>query len=352
MKKILCVVLALAMVFGLTACTTKTESKYSNGLTKDGFYDLKALDIVTLPELEGVVIPEEYRAASAEAVQSQIDQILDTVKETSEDYDKVIEAGDKVNIDYSGSIDGEVFEGGTAAGQVVTAGTNEFIDDFLYQIIGHKPGENFDVEVTFPETYPQNPDLAGKDAVFAIVINHVETYTYPDFDDAFVEEHYGETLGIKTAAGLKAYIEKNIIAGQLNDYIDDYLYNNSEVSEIPEAVIEHQKNLITANYEDTAAQYGVDVQTLLTMTGETRTLDEIIEESSAQFESMGKDVLLYQAAAEKLDLTVSNNDIADYFENVSGSRDYQTYSDHYGMPYLRMIVMTTKVADYIIEKSN
>lgn len=351
MKKILCVVLALAMALGLTACGATSETKYSEGLTKEGFYDLKALDLVTLPELEGVEIPAEYREAAPEAVQSQIDQILDTVKETNEDREKVIEAGDKVNIDFSGSIDGELFDGGTAAGQVVTAGTNEFIDDFLYQIIGHKPGDNFDVEVTFPEVYPNNPDLQGKDAVFAVVINHVETYTYPELNDAFVEEHYGETLGIKTVADLKAYIEKNIITGQLNDYVDDYLYNNSEVTEVPEAVIAHQKNLIAANYEDTAAQYGVDVDTLLAMSGETRTLDEIIESSASQFEAMGKDVLLYQAVAEKLGLTVSNNDIADYFENVSGSRDYQTYSDHYGLPYLRMIVLTAKVADYIVEKS-
>ena len=95
-----------------------------------------------------------------------------------------------MNIDYSGSIDGEKFDGGTASSQSVQAGSAQFIDDFLTQIIGHTPGETFDVEVTFPDPYENNPDLAGKDAVFEVTINYIEGEDVtPEFSDDFVKEN-------------------------------------------------------------------------------------------------------------------------------------------------------------------
>ena len=350
MKKILSVVLALAMVFTLAACTTKVDTTYSNGLTKDGFYDLKALDYVTLPDLEGIEIPEEFKVASESEVEQQIQSLLDSAKTKKENYDKAIEDGDLVNIDYSGSIDGVAFDGGTAAGQEVTAGSSQFIDDFLTQIIGHKPGDQFDVEVTFPVPYENNPDLEGKDAVFNVVINHIVEYEYPEFDDEFVKQYFAEAYGVDTADEMKEYIENNIVRTQMYDYIDGYLFNNATLSEVPAAVKEHQENLIKANYNDTAAQYGVDIATLLSYYG-VSTLDEMIEQSQDQINDMSKDILVYQAVAEQLGIKIANEDIADYFEEISGNRDYDAYKNQYGLPYLKMMVMTSTVADKLIEKS-
>ncbi|MFQ9679769.1 MAG: FKBP-type peptidyl-prolyl cis-trans isomerase [Ruthenibacterium lactatiformans] len=80
------------------------------------------------------------------------------------------------------------FDGGTASSQSVQAGSAQFIDDFLTQIIGHTPGETFDVEVTFPDPYENNPDLAGKDAVFEVTINYIEGEDVtPEFSDDFVK---------------------------------------------------------------------------------------------------------------------------------------------------------------------
>lgn len=85
---------------------------------------------------------------------------------------KIIRNGDTVNIDYVGTIDGVEFEGGTDEDFDLTIGSNTFIDGFEEQLIWHRPGDTFDVEVTFPKDY-HSADVAGKDAVFKVTINEI-----------------------------------------------------------------------------------------------------------------------------------------------------------------------------------
>ena len=94
---------------------------------------------------------------------------------TNEVTDRAVKDGDTLNIDYVGTVDGVAFEGGSTDGKgtQVTIGVTSYIDDFLEQLIGHRPGETFDIEVTFPDPYENNPDLAGKDAVFTVTVNHI-----------------------------------------------------------------------------------------------------------------------------------------------------------------------------------
>ncbi len=93
----------------------------------------------------------------------------------SNDKNREIKLGDKVNIDYVGSVDGVEFSGGNTRGNGadLIIGSHMYIDDFEEQLIGHKAGDEVDVEVTFPEVYKNNPDLAGKDALFKVTINGI-----------------------------------------------------------------------------------------------------------------------------------------------------------------------------------
>ena len=99
---------------------------------------------------------------------SSSEKKLDTTKGA------VVQAGDTINLDYVGSVDGIEFEGGSTQGQGtdLTLGSGTYIDGFEEAVEGHKVGESFDIHVTFPENYG-NSDLAGKDAVFNITINGV-----------------------------------------------------------------------------------------------------------------------------------------------------------------------------------
>ncbi len=350
MKKIIAIALALLMVFGFAACGEGELPVYSTGLNKDGKFELRALDYVTLPEYIGVDFGDDrFWRVDEELIENTIDQLLSQKTVRSEITDRAIENGDLVNINYAGKIDGVLFDGGSAENQDVTAGSKEFIDDFLDQIIGHLPGERFDIEVTFPDPYENNPELAAKDAVFTITVNYIVGMTVPELTDAFVKENYAH-LKLSTVDGLYDYLTEYYLFSQQGGIIDSYLFENSELSELPQIVKDHQIAGIKQNYIDAAGSYGVEVETLLGYYG-VESLDEMIEMSTQDIEDMAKDALIYQALAEAIGIKVSNKDVADYFEKTVGSRDYAAHKNSHGLPYLKMMVLRYKVNRYIIDNA-
>ena len=180
--KVLAAMMALLLCLGLTACAGKQGNgdaavNYSLGLTTDGrFEGIAAKDYVTLGQYTSLTYPEEVTSVKEEDIQTRIDSIMSSHTYTNEVTDRAVQDGDTLNIDYVGKVDGVAFEGGSTDGNgtQVTIGVTSYIDDFLEQLIGHQPGETFDIEVTFPDPYQNNPDLAGKDAVFVTTINYIE----------------------------------------------------------------------------------------------------------------------------------------------------------------------------------
>ena len=103
------------------------------------------------------------------------------------DVDRAVEKGDTINLDYSGSVDGVQFEGGTAQNQTLVIGSNQFIPGFEDQVIGMKAPEEKDIQVTFPEQY-HSDELAGKLAVFHVKVNEVQVKELPALDDEFAKD--------------------------------------------------------------------------------------------------------------------------------------------------------------------
>ena len=184
-KRIIALFIAAVLVLSVLAgCSTGSSSKYSydltnyspsDGLDVNGFFKgVTASDYVSLPEYKGITIPAEVLEAKDEDVEEQIESILAEYEAYEKITDRAVENGDSVNIDYVGSIDGVEFSGGSTggAGTDVTIGVTNYIDDFLEQLIGHMPGDRFDVNVTFPVDYGVD-SLNGKDAVFDVTINHI-----------------------------------------------------------------------------------------------------------------------------------------------------------------------------------
>lgn len=109
-------------------------------------------------------------ATSGSSSSTGTDTSTSSSSEMKTDTDYAVQSGDTVALDYAGKVDGVAFDGGTGSYNL-TLGSNSFIPGFEDQVIGHKVGETFDVTVTFPESYPNSPDLAGKEAVFTCKIN-------------------------------------------------------------------------------------------------------------------------------------------------------------------------------------
>ncbi|MBN2883564.1 MAG: FKBP-type peptidyl-prolyl cis-trans isomerase, partial [Clostridia bacterium] len=178
-KLFLSVVIVALLAFAITGCSTleSTDEKFafSYGIDEDGTWKgIAALKKVDLCEYEGIMIPASVHAVPEDIIQNEIDGIMESYATDVLVTGRAVEDGDTVNIDYIGRIDGVEFDGGNTQenGTDVTIGVTSYIDDFLEQLIGHSPGETFDVEVTFPENY-QEASLSGKDAVFETTINHI-----------------------------------------------------------------------------------------------------------------------------------------------------------------------------------
>ncbi len=264
--------------------------------------------------------------------------------------DRAIVDGDTVNIDYVGTVDGEEFDGGSTdgAGSDVTAGSTDFIDDFLTQIIGHTPGDSFDVEVTFPDDYSEET-LAGKDAVFATTINYIVNEVTPDLTDEFVTENLTDSYGWTTVAEMTAGIRDDLQRTAIEDYLYTYLADEATISEIPDSVREAYEGSLVAYYASQASSFGMELDDYLSSYAGVADEAALIEQNADSLTSQANYALVVQAIAEDTGLTITDDDVAAYFEENMGSADYSSYESQYGLPYVKLVVLSDTVMNQVIE---
>ena len=378
MIRVAALTLAVAMAASLTACggssdssassSTSTSSSssltvpeqveidYGMNLTEDGLWEGVAItDYVTLPEYKNITIPSDEVTPTEEDLEYQRQSFVQDFGTVTQITDRAVEDGDQVNIDYVGSVDGVEFTGGNTGGNgtTVTAGSENYIDDFLTQIIGHMPGETINVEVTFPDDYNDSTDadgnpvvLAGKDAVFVTTINYIEGETiYPEFDDAFVSENLKEQYGWETAAQANEEIQQTLTDYNKSQYLQNYLLENSKVSEVPAVVNETLLEQEVANLTNTAAVNGLPVEYLLMMYG-YESLDSFRETFTTDAEDQIKLQLILQAIAEAEGLAVSDDDL-----KTELGEEYDTAVETYGAPYLKHRFMLNNGYNFVMENN-
>ena len=286
---------------------------------------------------------------SDEDVQTQVDSLLASYATTVEVTDRAVEDGDTVNIDYVGSVDGVEFDGGSTggAGTTVTIGVTSYIDDFLEQLIGHMPGETFNVEVTFPDPYENNPDLAGKDAVFVTTINYIEDSQLPEYNDAFVAENFAENGGYTTTAELEQAIKDSIVQNNTYNYVITYMNDNSTVSQVPDTMKEYQAYVMLDYYNTYASYFGMELSDFISQMLQAESQDALVEAQAANIEAAAKEALILQAVAEAQGITV---DTAAAQEMMG--ENYETAVSTYGEPYVLMNTMANKVIDQLMSTAH
>ena len=348
--KVLAMLMALMLCVGLTACSSKQGNgdaavNYSLGLTTDGRFDgITAKDYVTLGQYTGIQYDESAVTVKEEDIQKKIDSIMSSHTYKEEITDREVADGDTINIDYVGKVDGVEFEGGSTngAGTEVTIGVTSYIDNFLEQLIGHKPGETFDVTVTFPDGYRDSTDadgnalvLSGKQAVFSVTLNSIEEEVLPELTDAWVDENYGTSDDLHSVEALRAFCQQQLYTSNLNTAVMDYLMDNATFSEVPKAVTDYQVTQCLNYYDKMAQYYGYDLDTFVQSMLGYDSADAMLAAMADSIESYAKEALLYQAVAEAMDLAPTQEQID----------AYSAYTDTYGANYCTMIAMMDTVTD-------
>lgn len=326
---------------GSSSAVEDHSDVYSAYLNDDG--TLKGVDsatLVTLPQYKGISVPAEEYTITDDELNTRINSILDQYATYDQITDRAIADGDVVNIDYVGSVDGEEFSGGNTngGGTLVTAGSDAYIDDFLTQIIGHTPGETFNVEVTFPDPYENNPDLAGKDAVFVTTINYIQGDKHvPELTDEFVSQT-AALADYGTAQGMKDTIRTSMENKKADNYVLQKVLDECQFSEFPANLVDQLVNASMAQFESQVSAYGLDMETARSMMG-YESEDAQHEAMTAAAQEQLKTVVMLEAIAKAEGLTVDEDALTDYFSSEVGTSDYSAFQTYYGRGYLCQAVL-------------
>ena len=331
-------------VYGSASDYDYQNFAYSDGLDENGYWSgIKALDYVTLPEdYAAIPLKKADIEPTEEDIQSQIDSVLSQNTTTRQVTDRAAADGDTVNIDYAGTVDGVAFTGGTYSGYSLTLGSGSFIDGFEEQIVGHKPGETFDVNVTFPDGYSDSTDangntvtLSGQKAVFTVVLNYISESVLPELTDSWVASTFGTSNNIYTVEALRAYYQEQLYTSNLNTAVMDDLLENSTFKSIPQQVMDYQVNQCLNYYSTLAGYYGYDLDGLVQNLLGYESTDDMLAHLESSLEDYSKEALLYQAVAESLDITPTQEQLDAYSD----------YKDTYGQNYCTMVALMDAVTD-------
>ena len=214
----------------------------------------------------------EVEKAIVKTEDSEVDAELERTRaryaRTIEVTDRPAQKDDTVTIDYEGFCDGVAFDGGKAEGHKLKLGSNTFIPGFEDQIIGKNIGDEFDVNVKFPEDYHAK-ELAGKDATFKCKLNAVEYEELPALDDDFAKDASEFETFAEYKADVKAKIENRHNAEaevRLAEQLTKALTDNVE-AEVPEALVDREKENLVREYDYQLRSQGLSLDMILKYTG-------------------------------------------------------------------------------------
>ena len=316
---------------------------YSQGLTAEGRWEgVRALDYVTLPEdFAAIPLKKADIEPTEEDIQSLWDNLLESNRIQQPVTGRAAEEGDIANIDYSGTVDGVVFTGGTAEDYDLTLGSGTFIPGFEDQIVGHNIGDSFDVTVTFPDDYGDSTDeagntitLSGKEAVFRVTLNSLAVSVLPEATDAWVEENFGASNDLHTVAELDQYFHDNLYTSNLTNAVVDYLTENSQVSSIPDVVRNYQVCSQLSYYNSYASMFGYEtLDEFLSGFMGYDNADALLADTEQDVLNSCNQLLIFQAVAESLDLAPTDAEL----------EAYASYTETMGEGYVHLLALQDRV---------
>ncbi|MBR6543307.1 MAG: trigger factor [Anaerotignum sp.] len=270
-------------------------------------------DVTVKPEVE----LGQYKGLTVEKVSAEVtdtDVMLELEKVQRQNArkvevtDRAAQMGDIANINYLGSVDGVPFDGGKAEGHELELGSHSFIEGFEEAIVGHKIGEEFDINVTFPEAY-HAPELAGKPAVFAIKLNALTAKELPELNDAFAEDvsEFSTLDEYKADILAKLGAEKADKARQLQgDKLLDAAVANCKM-EVPQVMYDNKIDSMLNEFKENIVRQGLSIDIYYQYMG---TNEEMMRETFKETSIKSVDArLMLEAIAKAENIVISDEEL-------------------------------------------
>ena len=307
---------------------------------------------VELGEYAGLTVTKEAKNVNEADVDAEVKRMQDRNGRLLT-REGAAENGDTVDIDFEGFVDGKAFEGGKAEHYSLVLGSGSFIPGFEDQVVGHSAGEEFDVNVKFPEEYGA-AELAGKDATFKIKLHEVKYKELPALDDDFAKDvsEYDTLDELKDSIrnNIKTNLDKQAEQKVENDLMDQVITNMK--ADIPDAMVDSRIDELGQDFEYRISQQGLKLADYLKYMGMN------IEQFRAQFkEQADKQVkmrLAMEAIVAKEGITASDEEFEEEVKRIADA--YKMEADKVksivDAAAVKADLAINKAIDFVKEKAN
>ena len=307
---------------------------------------------VELGEYAGLTVTKEAKNVNEADVDAEVKRMQDRNGRLLT-REGAAENGDTVDIDFEGFVDGKAFEGGKAEHYSLVLGSGSFIPGFEDQVVGHSAGEEFDVNVKFPEEYGA-AELAGKDATFKIKLHEVKYKELPALDDDFAKDvsEYDTLEELKDSIrnNIKTNLDKQAEQKVENDLMDQVIANMK--ADIPDAMVDSRIDELVQDFEYRISQQGLKLADYLKYMGMN------IEQFRAQFkEQADKQVkmrLAMEAIVAKEGITASDEEFEEEVKRIADA--YKMEADKVksivDAAAVKADLAINKAIDFVKEKAN
>jgi len=271
---------------------------------------------VTLGQYKGVEIPKKEVTVSEEEIMADIDREREQNARDLDVDDRPVKDKDRIKLDFDGTVDGERFDGGKAEDFDLTIGSGSFIPGFEDQIIGKNIGEEFDVNVTFPEDYHAEA-LKGKPAVFRCKVNSISEHQVPELDDDFVQD----VSEFDTVEEYKADVEKKIrerkekaLKSENESAAVRAALKNASM-DIPDAMVEEQAQTLVNEFAQRIQSQGMNMQQYMQITGMNE--QTLAQQMKPQALERIQNSLLLEAVAKAENVEISDERLDEEVEKMA-----------------------------------
>lgn len=342
-----------------TVSKDSTESEASTEVEKvsdrEDYVGLQDLDVnayISLADYKNMTVSAERPEVDDEMVTRYINSELLVGTITS----RAVQEGDVTDIDFAGKRDGVAFDGGTATGYKLTIGSGQLIPGFEEGLVGVMPGETVDLNLTFPENYRQNPDLAGQEVVFTVTVNGIDTSA--EYETVTPEEMKEMGLPYKTKedvweAGKKA-VEQNAdetFEANAKSAVVQKLLEESTAESIPEYLVEEEIQNYNLYMESIAAMYGVDLETFVSAASGL-TQEEYDSQTKEMCTQIVKQYLVMEAVARAEGIETTDEMIHERADKEAEEYGYSSGDaliDEVGYTTYRMAVVQEQVIERLMD---
>ncbi len=310
---------------------------------------------VTLGEYKGIKVEKKEATVTDEEIMEKINKEREQNSRTITIEDRNVQDGDITTIDFEGFVDGVAFEGGKGEDYSLTIGSHSFIDTFEEQLIGKAIGEEVEVNVTFPEEY-QAKELAGKPALFKVVVKEIKMKELPELDDDFAQDvsefntldEYKESI----KATIKEGKEKDLKTEKENEIVDKII--EGATMDIPEPMIDSQVSQMAEDFAQRVKYQGLSIEQYFQFTG--MDAKKFMESLRPQAVKRIQSRLVLEAVAKAENIEVSEEELEK--ELIQMAAMYQMEADKLKelvgekeKEQIKADIAVQKAVDVVVEKA-